>query len=68
MTTYRDPARSLTMCVTSGRFGREMIADPYAVYHRLLVRLAAVRATRDALDLTPVDLALAPSGSRGEPI
>ena len=20
------------MCVTSGRFGREMIADPYAVY------------------------------------
>jgi hypothetical protein len=45
-----------------------MIADPYAVYHRLLVRLAAVRAGRDALDLTPADFTLAPSGSRGEPI
>jgi hypothetical protein len=45
-----------------------MIADPYAVYHRLLVRLAAVRAGRDALDLSSVVLALAPSGSRGGPI
>src|SRR5262249_17766369 len=35
MTTDRDPARSPAMSITSGLFGREMIADPYPVYHQL---------------------------------
>src|SRR5262249_6037345 len=34
-TTHRGATRSPAMSITSALFGRDMIADPYPVYHRL---------------------------------